>query len=520
LQFADILSSIARRKALAAAIFAVCASVLAVFLFTRQEVRGEDRYKASTQLLVPFRGEGGTFPEDVPPSLLFGQGDIASSDSTAIATFDQAGVPEDERDDIELDFSRSERGDILTLSATADDSDLAVAVRDAYVEEFVASRRSIAADYAAGSRDSARRSLDPLTQRLAEVEAALRQIDPDLLGVVGSTAVEEGRAVSTIDLEPGTPLDVVLLVYERNALLNSILSTQIAFAERSAESLVPQSHATVLERIAPEQIVPELPSPVLPSVVLLGGGLFLAALVPVLLDRADRSIREPADAAEALRAPVLATLPATRKLASLAPAGSPSAAAYRALAVTSVATDRLPSALLVTAPTGRAQDSVAANMAASLAALGVKVALIATDPRHSWFLDASGAVITETPATLPDLLELAHAEQLDDQLLKRLVPTSIDNLLLVPPGKVAFEGTLDALPTLLAGLEEAGIDITLIAASAILEDPNATIVGWSTRSVLWVVRSGQVAEADALEAASRTELAGIAPFGVAFIDGG
>jgi Mrp family chromosome partitioning ATPase len=241
-------------------------------------------------------------------------------------------------------------------------------------------------------------------------------------------------------------------------------------------------------------------------------------LVPVLLDLADRSIRDAPDAAEALGAPVLATLPATRRQAVLATQGTPGAAAYRALAVASVATDRLPNAILVTAPSGRAQDSVAANFAAALADLGVNVALVATDPRHSWYLDAAGAVLSGVDFTLPELLDMAQAGQLNGSLSKRLVGTNRENLSVVPPGKTPYHGTLDALPSLLNALSDSGIDVTVIAGPAILEDPNATIMAWSTRSVLWAVRGGQITEEEADEAASRLSLAGVVPFGIAMID--
>jgi hypothetical protein len=388
------------------------------------------------------------------------------------------------------------------------------------VSTYNSTRRETAAEASAGARDAARRGLEPLTERLAAVEAELQAIDPALLEISGTTS-EEGEAAATdIPIPPGTPLDTVLLIFERTELQSRILATQLEYARQGAAALTPSSFSTVLERFTPEQIVPELPSPVLPTLLFLGGGLALAVLVPVLLDLADRSIREAPDAAEAFGAPVLATLPATRRQASLAAQGTPGAAAYRALAVASVATDRLPNAILVTAPAGRAQDSVAANFAAALADLGVTVALVATDPRHSWYLDASGAVLSGVDFTLPELLDLAQAGQLNGSLSKRLVGTNRENLLVVPPGKAPYHGTLDALPSLLGALTDSGVDVTVIAGPAILEDPNATIMAWSTRSVLWAVRGGQITDEEAEEAASRLHLAGVVPFGIAMIDAG
>ena len=120
-------------------------------------------------------------------------------------------------------------------------------------------------------------------------------------------------------------------------------------------------------------------------------GLVLAVGVPVLMDRADRSIRDERAASSALSAPVMARIPAVgrRALSSVAAPGSARSAAYQALAATSIATDQLPRAIVVTSPTGEIQDSVAANFAVGLAGMGLSVALVGTDPRQEWFVDGA-----------------------------------------------------------------------------------------------------------------------------------
>jgi Mrp family chromosome partitioning ATPase len=72
---------------------------------------------------------------------------------------------------------------------------------------------------------------------------------------------------------------------------------------------------------------------------------------------------------------------------------------------------------------------------------------------------------------------------------------------------------------LLRSFADGGVDVTVIAAPSILEDPSATILSWSTRSVLWVVETGEVTQQQASEAAAKLELAGASPFGVAVVDG-
>jgi Mrp family chromosome partitioning ATPase len=201
-------------------------------------------------------------------------------------------------------------------------------------------------------------------------------------------------------------------------------------------------------------------------------------------------------------------------LTTLARPGSPRDHAYRTLATASVATDQLPRAIVVTAPVGRMQDTVAANFAAALADLGLRVALVPTHPRQSWYADAPDGALT-----LPDFLALAHAGRLNGEVPQQLQPTPVDNLRILPHGHAEADALIDGLPPLLRAFAESAVDVTVIAAPSILEDPSATILSWSTRSVLWVVETGEVTQQQASEAAAKLELAGASPFGVAVVDG-
>jgi Mrp family chromosome partitioning ATPase len=197
--------------------------------------------------------------------------------------------------------------------------------------------------------------------------------------------------------------------------------------------------------------------------------------------------------------------------------GTPHDAAYRALAATAIATDRLPRAIVVTSPVGTIQDSVAANFAAALAELGVRVALVATDERQSWFLDS--AVSSSAPSlTFPDLLDLAHRGHLNGEVPRALMRTRFDNLVVLAPGVADRDMTLDGFRPLLESLWRNDVDVVVVAGPALLEDPVATILAWTTRSVLWVFESGEINEAQARDAASRLELAGGVSFGVAMVD--
>lgn len=528
MQFVDVIGSLRRHWRVSIALLLLSAIGLGVFLFTRKQARGADRWLASAQLLVPVRDADGNLPEGVPPILLQGQAAVALTKEIKTEALRRAGLDAKTAGDVLFGFRQAarndggRRGDIISLSVIARDYDEAIKLIGTYADTYIAVRRqAVANGYTASQRD-ARNSLVVLDKRLDEVDAQLRSVDPSLLALVNSSAVSSAEgAPPAIDLPSNAPIDTVLLAYQRRTLMGQINDARQAYADASVRSLVPQGYASVVERPVPKQIIPELPSPLIPVIVALGIGLLLAVAVPVLIDYLDHTIRDPRVAGNALSATVLSTIPASSQgtLAALAQPGSPRDSAYRALAATSVATDQLPRAIVVTSPVGEMQDSVAANFAAALAGLGLRVALVATDPRQDWFVDSGD--MQDAP-TLPSLLALARAGRLNGQIHDSLVPTDLHNLFVLPPGALpsgpGAEALLEGLPTLLLALAGADIDVTVIAAPALLENPSATILAWSTRSVLWVIEAGQVTEREAHEAASRLELAGAEAFGVTMVD--
>jgi Mrp family chromosome partitioning ATPase len=518
-QLADVITSFRRHWRAAIAAVVLVGIGLGLFLFLRDQTRPPDRWEASLQVLVPARDENGELPEGVPPMLLQGQEALAlRATEVALAT---AGLGEEDPDDFTLEFASNERGDIYTLTATAPTEEQAEALADAWGSAYRAARRRAVADGSRGESLSAQASLTTLQERLNQVEAELRLIDPELLERLPDTAEPLDEDPNTeeepvaLDIPATTRIETQLLVYERLDLLRRIEAARRGFAQSSTNALVPNSYATVVERVAPENVTPEPPTPLIPIGVALGAAALVALGLPVLLDRIDHSIRDSHTAGAALAAPVLSTIPAptSSQLTTLARPGSPGGLAYRTLATASVATDQLPRAIVVTAPVGQVQDTVAANFAAALADLGLRVVLVPTHARQSWYADAPNGTLT-----LPDFLALAYAGRLNGEVPDQLQPTPVDNLRILPHGETEADALIDGLPPLLRSFAEGGVDVTVIAAPSILEDPSATILAWSTRSVLWVVETGEVTQQQANEAAAKLELAGASPFGVAVVD--
>lgn len=518
MELADVVKSLRLHWRISVAIVLLTGTFFAVFLFTRNQVRPADRYEVGVQVLVPARDKAGKRPEGVPPQLLQGQATKALAQSTKDAALKAAKISPDRKGGVGFGYSASEGGDILTLSATANDPEVARKVALAYKDAYLATRRDTMASGLKSAADGAKNALGKLIARLSQVKREIRAADPDLANTLpDSPSVTSDNPVSHLPVS--TPLETVLLVVEHQELLSQILGTELAYANNSTHSLTPSSNATTVETLAARQITPELPSPVTPAVAFLGIGLLLALVVPILMDRLDHSIRNAKTAAAAFDSVVLTSIPpASRKVQrALAAPGTPWDGAYRALAATSIATDRLPRAIVVTSPTGIVQDTVAANFAAALAGLGLRVALIGTDARQAWFLDTVEG--SEPGLAFPDLLELAHQGRLDGSLPRGLLPTRLENLQVMPPGAHGQDVSLDGLGPLLEALSSSGVDVTVIAGPALLEDPNATILAWITRSVLWAFETGEVTEGEAKEAASRLALAGAASFGVAMVNG-
>jgi Mrp family chromosome partitioning ATPase len=525
-QFADVITSFRRHWRAAVGAVVLVAVGLGLFLFLRDQTRPPDRWEASVELLVPARDEQGIIPEGVPPELLQGQAAVAASGDVTNQAVRRAGIGDEATDDFTFDFAVNDRRDIITLTVTAPTEEQAEALADGYASAYQASRRRAVAAGSQADSLGAQATLTTLQERLVQIDAELQRIDPDLFASLPDTAglVDDdtgtgeepaGEEPDRVALPATTPIQTALLVYERQDLIARIEVARRNFAQGTTTALVPHGFATVVERVEPEDVTPELPTPLIPIGVALGVGLLAALGVPVLLDRIDHSIRDSHTAGAALAAPVLSTIPAppASHQEALARPGSPRGHAYRTLATASVATDQLPRAIVVTAPVGAVQDTVAANFAAALADLGLRVVLMPTHERQSWYADAP-----EGAPTLPDFLALAYTGRLNGEIPHQLQPTPVENLRILPHGDAEADALIDGLPPLLRAFSDGGVDVTVIAASSILEDPSATILAWSTRSVLWVVQTGEVTQQQANEAAAKLELAGASPFGVAVVD--
>jgi capsular polysaccharide biosynthesis protein len=530
LELADIVSSIRRRWRIVAGVILLTVAVIAAFYVTRKEVEPTPRYRSDVRVLVPTRDTDANgnptkdTQSDVPESLYFGQAAIAQSSELHTKALDDAHVPQERRAGVTFGYNAAQTGGLVTFSVYAHDEGTAGAVARSWADAYVQSRGQQVAKGSTSSMASQRRGLTVLTNRLSDVENQLRAIDPALLTLTAqTTSANDPNASTNLQVPTSVPLDTALLVYERDALQRSIEQGRENYAEASIRTIVPRNFADIVEIPPVANITPAASSPSSPTLLIAGVGLLLALGLPILIDRLDRTIRDSKTATAAFSAPVLCVIPAVPRSRrdEIAAAGSPREAAFRALATTAVATDKLPRSIVVTSPIGSMQDAVAANFASALASLGLRVALIGTSPRQRWYSYDGVAVGPhrngDTP-TFPRLLELAYDGRLNGEVPGFLLRARQENLLVLPPGETDVNVSPDGLPPLLHALTNADVDVTVIAAPALLEDPNTTIYAWTTRSVLWVSESGETTIDNARAGASRLALAGVTPFGVAVVD--
>lgn len=529
MSMAEVRASIRRHWPVALIILLLVPVVMGIYLAGREVVRPPARYTISADILIPARGEAGDEPANIPPVLLQGQIDLALAPATQNAALEGAGLDPTEDNDLRLDARLSATAKIMTLQVAAPTAQIAADVLEAYITAYEDGRRESVRDAALDLQEIQRRTVRVLERRIEEVEAALTR-----RGVPLGETVADG---SPVPVPPTASSDDILLAYERNALLNERQRRQADYALQSTEVEIPGKFSVVVQRRATSRVTPPPPSPLVPLLQILGIGVLLALVIPIAIDRLDSTITEARAAPGAFRTGVLGTIPAMprRRHRRLAPAGSQWDLAFRSLAATSISTDRLPKAIMVTSPAGSTQDYVAANFAAGLAGLGVSVALIGTVPRQDWFMEDRDLDVDEVdaepvrvgpgpgparptvPPTFPELLQDAQAGRLVGDFRERLGRRDRENLYIVPPGEEETELSLDGLPPLIEALSRSGIDIVVIAGPAFVRDPNATIIAWSTRHVLWAIELGQVEKADAALAVERVELAGVEPFGIALL---
>lgn len=530
MELTDIAAAIRRFWWLVAACLVVAICVAAVYVIRQPEQSGVVRYSSVVTLDVPSRDailqareeNPREVPEfgDVPNELLVGLDRMALSEPVRNAAVEEAGLTLEQAFGLQFSAELTNDGYSFVMTVAALDREVARNVADAWVAAYLAARREVTVESAEAERRSVIQDLTSLRAQLAQL---ITELNARGAAAPPPPTGRSGEAAPAVPAPETVDIQTLLDQYEISALRSEIAEQGQRYGDIVVAGTSANPYAEIIDSVDRVQRPPERPSPVVPALLIVLGGLAVGLAAAVAISRFDRRIRDPKTAAAVFHAPVLCEIPAAGRrdapFAFLDDPRSDRSEAFRALAATSIATDRLPRAIMLSSPTGTAQDEVAANFAAALSGLGVRVALVATDARQRWFVKPFDAP-ERAPATLPGLLVEAHAGRLNGQLRHSLPHSKqLPNLVVVPPGTGDDDlgASLDGFPPLLEALAEDGIDVVVIAGPAVLDEADATIVAWATRSVLWVIEEGTVTRDDAATAASRLELAGVEPFGVALV---
>jgi capsular polysaccharide biosynthesis protein len=293
--------------------------------------------------------------------------------------------------------------------------------------------------------------------------------------------------------------------------------SQLGVAPDSAVGPTPAIESSDKDDLA--VLIPVLALIAVALIVGIGGALFLAKL--------DHTLGEPADAAHALRAPVLGTVARRRRAERSPVALDPKAGArmrqFRSLAATVDSMGTIPKRIFITSPGSSPEIArVGTNLAVCLAELGHSVVLVATDPNQ---LFALGNLAPAQAEGYAELIEQAKSGFVNGQVPHSLLAApGLPTLWVLPPGTFRAHVQPRAVASLLSAIE-GGLadgsqpDVCIVLGSSLLDDADAAVLARESGHVLWVVETGATAEEAAAVAQQRLALTGVDPIGVAVVVG-
>jgi capsular exopolysaccharide synthesis family protein len=420
--------------------------------------------------------------EPVDPAVMGTERELVSGDGVAALVQRRTGWA-GSLHELRRPLRVSQRGGTqsLTIAYRARSPEQARAGAQAFAESYLAYRTQLADDTRAGSRQNLESALRAISDRVAGVRASLRS----------NPAAARAAA---------------------DALADEAAPFQARLAELAAVDT--RTAGAVVEPAS----TPAAPSG--PGAVQAGGigallGLAAGAAVASLRTVADRRVRGRGDLEAQLGAPVLATVPRTRRdgrddatLVTLALPDGPAAEAYRGLRARLLAMgDRWGlKTVLVASPTllaDGAAPAIAANLAVSVAATGREVALVSAD-LHS-----------------PDLhryFGMANERGLSDVLTGGLTPSEaaqeppgLDTLHVLPAGPVVAEpaALLDAGPLRLMLDERRGAsDFVVVEAPPALSTAEALTLAPLVDGIVVVADARHATREDLSEAGDQLRMAG------------
>jgi len=519
----DVVGAVRRRWRLVIAIFLLAAVADGIFILNRRSEIRPTRYTSTVTVRIapkPAEREERNDRRDttttVPEISIGGPTRFALGPNVRAQAIKTSAVPQSQAG---FTATTNPAGDLLRLNAYANTPRDARNLARAWANSYITARRNQAIRELRQNKLALATRRDTLYQQKLRVDAILQNIMPlvyrDLLrddAPFGRNPTDTSRNGGTnnpvpLNVSGSSDPAVINLIYQRVSLIDTVqrLSQEIARLNIARET--PDIFASLQTQTPPIRTTTP-PHTTIPALLALLAGLTLAITTATLLDRYDGRIRTPQQAANAFHTPVLAIIPPNpHDLPVLDQPHSPTSTAYRGLAAMSIATNHLPTHLMITTPHGDAHDETAINYAAALAQLGLNVTLIATT--QTWYTNHF------TPPQHPtNLTQALHQTTQPNPTINPHTNPLNPHLTLLPPNPDPTQPLpLDHLPNLLTHLNNTGTDITIIAGPPLLENPDATLIAWATQHILWTIHPGHTTTQQAHTAATRAQLANTTPFG-------
>lgn len=378
----------------------------------------------------------------------------------------EAAVEEALGDDFDqitsLDVEPIALTEVLRITVSSNSPEIAAAGADAYAESYVRLRRD--------------QLMKTTRELIADLDVTLEENETRLVEVA-----QELESIDNPVLAPPLVVEQTTLTSARNEYLtqrfqlNQALQMHAGSISQSRQAIVPTS--------------PYAPTPASDALVAGLIVLILTVGISFILDQLDNRIKASDDIARiAADLPVLGTIPMTRHKRftparfqkvdrELVKGNSTAAEAYRVLATSlrfsSLGKEKR-TILVTSSNSGEGKTTVTANLAAMLAASGLRVVLVSADLRRPMLGQLLG---------IDDLADgLTSAMLGDSDLSTCFVPVALPsgkNLYVLPSGPLPHEPAVllgsDAFGEMLDEIKEAGADFILIDCAPVLpvSDPLA-----------------------------------------------
>jgi hypothetical protein len=218
---------------------------------TRSDETPPKRFAASATVSIPSTDKDALNRDtSVPNVLLRGQESLAVAGDTISAARAAANIADDVQIGVSAD--KNETGDIITLKAVGSDDQAIGRFISKWPDAYVRARGQLVKDDLDEKQQGLVDRIRAMKSRLKDVESELRlQLGATLPDIIYTTSAVTGNqsnqtTTPNIPIPPTASDDAALLLYERNALYNSIAEASNDYAESKVNATGANPFASVL----------------------------------------------------------------------------------------------------------------------------------------------------------------------------------------------------------------------------------------------------------------------------------